>query len=238
MTAVTEQQVADFAEPIIKRIVSELGAVPSDEFEHVAEIKNLGGDVTGFARVWTADRIYKITHLSINIMPGARYFNILVVPDAKFDAPRFAHEGMISVHGSQVSTDLYHDVDTAVNILEIISRTQAVNEIFLEAKESGIDFVPSRQAHMRAFCSPHFLNVFGPTSEQFPQLADYADRYFSEWKKLFAAAAELDSAAADDRQRRRTHMSDMVIKLDPDRQMVVQVYGEKTVSDIEKTVMY
>ena len=55
---------------------------------------------------------------------------------------------------------------------------------------------------------------------------------------IFASAGELDAAATAERKQRRTHMSDMVVALDPDRQMVVQVYGEDAVRAIEDTVMY
>jgi len=238
MSEATQQQVADYGNDLVERIVAELNATLSNDYEHMAEIKNLAGDVTGFAKVWTAERIRKITYLSINIMPGARYFNIVIAPEDNVDAPRFAHEGMISTHGSQLSTDMYHDVDMAMNIRELLEKTAAVTEIFAEANASYLDFVPSRQPHMRAFCSPHFLNIFGATGKDLPQVASYADRYFNEWKKLFEAAAELDADAAADRRNRRVHMSDTVIALDPDRKMVVQVYGEETVQAIETTVMY
>ncbi len=238
MTAATQAQVTEFGKPLVDRIVRELAAVPAEGYEHMAGIRNLAGDVTGFARVYTADRIRKITHLNIDIMPGAKYFNIVVSPEDAIDAPRFAHEGMVSVHGSQISTDLYHDVDMPMHIRDIVTRTAGLTEIFNEAKASPINFVPSRQVHMRAFCSPHFLNVFGATGDELPPLADYADRYFTEWKKLFDAAEQVDAAMAEERQRRRLHMSDMVIELDPDRNMVVQVFGEDTVQAIEATVMY
>jgi len=203
-----------------------------------AELKNLAGDVTGFARVWTADGIRKISYLSINIMPGARYFNLVVNPDDHIDAPRFAHEGMISVQHSQLSMDMYHDKDMQALIRSLVQQLEPLTEIYKEAKESGINFVPSRQVHMRAFCSPHFLNVFNPEAQQIPQVLQYAERYFAEWKKLFAAAGRLDETATAERTQRRTHMSDMVVELDPDRQMVVQVYGEQVVRDIEAAVMY
>ncbi len=234
----TEAQVAEFGEALVERIVRELHASPAEGYEHMADIVNLAGASTGFARVYTADRIRKITHLSIDIMPGAKYFNIVVCPEDDVDAPRFAHEGMVSVHGSQVSTDLYHDVDMAMNIRSIVERTAGLTAIFNEAKASGINFVPSRQVHMRAFCSPHFLNVFGADGDELPQLAAYADRYFTEWLQLFAAASTLKPSAAQDRRRRRIHMSDQLIVLAPDRNMVVQVYGEETVQAIEQTVMY
>lgn len=238
MSEATQQQIAEYGDDLVARIVRDLHAELSPDYAHMAEIKNLAGDVTGFAKVWTAERIRKVTYLSINIMPGARYFNIVVAPEDNVDAPRFAHEGMVTVQGSQVSTDLYHDIDMAMNIAELVKRTAAVTEIFDEAKASYIDFVPSRQVHMRAFCSPHFLNVFGAQGKDLPLLASYADRYFTEFRQMFTAARELNAAETSERRRRRVHMSDMVIELDPDRQMVVQVYGEDTVRAIEETVMY
>jgi len=238
MSAATEQQVAEYANDLVEMIVSELHAASDHDYDHMTEIRNLSGDNTGFAKVWKGERIRKISYLSINIMPGARYFNIMVSPDDNVSAPRFAHEGMISTHGSQLSTDMYHDVDMQAHIRELVEMLEPVTEIFNEAKASDIDFVPSRQVHMRAFCSPHFLNVFGADGSQLAQIQSYAERYFREWQKLFAAAGELDAAATAERKQRRTHMSDMVVALDPDRQMVVQVYGEDAVQAIEDTVMY
>ena len=53
------------------------------------------------------------------------------------NAPRFAHEGMVSVHGSQLSTDLYHDIDMAAeHSCELVEKTAPVTEIFNEAKAS------------------------------------------------------------------------------------------------------
>lgn len=238
MSAATEQQVAEYGNEFVDMIVSELNATPDADYDHMAEIRNLAGDNTGFAKVWKGDRIRKISYLSIDIMPGARYFNFMVSPDDNVDAPRFAHEGMISVHGGQLSMDMYHDIDMQANIRDLVARLEPVTEIYNEAKASYIEFVPSRQVHMRAFCSPHFLNVFNPEGKDLPQVLSYAERYFREWQKLFAAAGTLDEAAAADRKQRRVHMSDMVVALDPDRQMVVQVYGEDTVRAIEETVMY
>jgi hypothetical protein len=91
---------------------------------------------------------------------------------------------------------------------------------------------------MRAFCSPFFLNVFKATSEQLPRLDAIANHYFDEWLKIFQMAETVDNVAAADRQLRRTHMSDTVIELDPDRQMIVQVYGEAITCAIEQAVMY
>ncbi len=100
MTQATAEQVAGYAQPLVERIIAELDAKPDDNFAHMGEIKNLAGDVTGFARVYTADRVRRLSHLSIDIMPGVRYFNVMACTADDIDAPRFMHEGMISVHGS------------------------------------------------------------------------------------------------------------------------------------------
>ena len=59
-----------------------------------------------------------------------------------------------------------------------------------------------------------------------------------EWKLIFDAAPEVGPEATAEREKRRKHMADIVIAVDPDRQMIVQVYGEETTSAIESAVMY
>jgi hypothetical protein len=230
--------VAGFGGSIIARLTAELGAVPSDDFAQLHDIRNLAGASTGYVHVYKAPRLVKATHLSVNVAPGARYFNIHIVPEARYNVPRYSLEGMVTAQASQVSMDLYPDIDTFMEIRPYLEQMRGVCAIFDEAKKSAIDFRPSRLPHMRAFCSPFFLNVFRASSEQLPQLDAIAQRYFDEWHKLLQTAAEVSPAAAADRQRRRTHMSDTVIALDPDRQMIVQVYGEAVTCGIEQAVMY
>lgn len=238
MTAATEQQVAEYGNNLMERVIRELAAVPDESFAGMQEIKNLAGEVTGFAHVYTADKIRRISHLSINIAPGMRYFNLMVCPEDNVSAPRFMHEGMVSVHGSQISTDMFHDVDMLMNVQALVAKTAGLTEIFDEAKASDLNFVPSRQTHMRMFASPHFLNMFGVNGDQLDGVAGYADRYFSEWLSMLGDSDELDPDAAATRRKRREHMSDMVVHFDPDRHMVVQVYGEETVQAIENACMY
>ncbi len=238
MAAATEQQAAEYGNALVERVIGELGAVPDDSFAAMAEIRNLAGEVTGFVHVYKADKVRRISHLSINIAPGMRYFNLMVCPEDNVAAPRFMHEGMIGIHGSQISTDMFHDVDMFMNVQEIVAKTAALTEIFDEAKASDLNFVPSRQTHMRMFASPHFLNIPGVDGDQLNGVADYADRYFSEWLKMLAQSGETDADTAALRRKRREHMSDMVVHFDPDRHMVVQVYGEETVQAIENACMY
>jgi hypothetical protein len=238
MSSENKDWVASFGTSIIERLGSELGVVQSNEYPELREIRNLAGDNTGFVHSYHAPRLIKATHLSVNVAPGARYFNIHVAPEVQYNVPRYSLEGMVTAHGSQVSMDMYPDVDTFMEIGPLLEQLHGVNAVYEDAKKSAIDFRPSRLPHMRAFCSPFFLNVFRASGEQLPQLDTFANRYFDEWLKIFAAAEQVDEAAAAERQRRRTHMSDMVIALDPDRQMIVQVYGEDVTSAIEHAVMY
>jgi hypothetical protein len=238
MDTVQQEQVAGFGASIINRLTVSLGAVPTDDFLQLRDIRNLAGASTGYVQVYKAPRLIKATHLSVNVAPGARYFNIHVVPEVQYNVPRYSLEGMVTAQGSQVSMDMYPDIDTFMDVQPYLEQMRSVRAVFDEAKKTAIDFRPSRLPHMRAFCSPFFLNVFRATTGQLPQLDNFANRYFDEWLKIFQAAEVVDTAAAAERQRRRTHMSDTVIALDPDRQMIVQVYGEYVTCAIEQAVMY
>jgi len=230
--------VANFGSSIIERVTDQLGAELSDDFSELHEIKNLAGENTGYVRTYKGGKLIKATHLSINVAPGARYFNIQITPQPQYDVPRFSLEGMVTVQGSQVSMDMFPDTDMYMDIVPLLKQMEGVNAVFEEAKKTDIDFRPSRLPHMRAFCSPYFLNVFKASGEQLPVLEKIANQYFDEWKLIFDAAPEVGPEATAEREKRRKHMADIVIAVDPDRQMIVQVYGEETTSAIESAVMY
>jgi len=238
MNNIEEDQVASFGTSVMSRVITELGARETDDYPQLRDIKNLAGASTGYVHVYKAPRLVKATHLSVNVAPGARYFNIHIAPEVRYNVPRYSLEGMVTSHGSQVSMDMYPDIDTFMDIVPFLEQMHGVRAVFEEAKKSDIDFRPSRLPHMRAFCSPFFLNVFRATTAQLPLLDQYANRYLDEWLKIYRAAETVDADIAADRQRRRTHMSDTVIALDPDRQMIVQVYGEEVTGAIEQAVMY
>jgi hypothetical protein len=238
MDSAQQEWTANFGSSIVNRLVAALGASQVDEFPQLFDIKNLAGASTGYVHMYKAPRLIKATHLSVNVAPGARYFNIHVVPEVRYNVPRYSVEGMLSSQGSQVSMDMYPDIDVFMQIRPFLEQMHGVRAVYDKAKQTDVDFRPSRFPHMRAFCSPFFLNVFKATSVQLPQLETIANRYFDEWLKIFQLAETVDSIAAADRQRRRTHMSDTVIELDPDRQMIVQVYGEEITCAIEQAVMY
>ena len=238
MSPDSQQQIASFGASIIDRAQQELGLTETHEFPELADIRNLAGASTGTVRTFTGPRLTKMTALSINVAPGARYFNIQLVPEARYNAPRFSTEGMLMAQGSQVSMDIFPDYDVFMDVQAFVHDTKELAALYDEARASGINFIPSRYPHMRVFCSPYFLNAFKARAEDLPQLDSIQNRYFSAWQKIFVAAAEVDAQAAKQRVERRRYMSDTVIALDPDRDMIVQVYGEATTSALERAGMY
>jgi hypothetical protein len=234
---VSSELLASFGKSIEDRLVSDLGATLSDRFSELDDIKNLAGESTGNVRTYDADKLDKACCLSINVMPGGRYFNIHIIPEAKYMIPRFGFEGMITTHGSQVSMDIYPDMDLVMRIDEFAAMSGDMTAIYDEIKKSELPIQPSRLMHMRAFCSPYFLNAPGSTASHLPLLEATANRYFDEWLKIYKAAREVDADEAADRQKRRNHFAAKIIELDPDRQMIVQVYGEATTHDIEAAMM-
>lgn len=226
-----------FGLSIEKRIRDELGATLTDDYPDVKEIRNQAGETTGYTDVYEGERLVKACAMSINVMPGARYFNIHIHPEARYLVPRFSCEGMLTAQGGQVSMDLYPDMDLVMEIDAFLSLTAGLEPVYAEAKESGMNVQASRFAHMRALSSPYFMNFVGPTIDQLPQIEAFANRYFDVWLEILNSAPELDAEAAAERQRRREHFAHMVIKLDPDRDMIVQVYGEEMTSAIENAVM-
>jgi hypothetical protein len=221
-----------------ERFVRDLGAKPDPEFSALLDLKNLAGDSTGYTRVFRGDRLAKASSLSITMGPVGRYFNIHIIPDHRFDIPRFVFEGMVMANGSQVTMDLFPDADFAANFDDLSKQYSTVAKLYDEARnDSVLNPQPSRQAHIRAFCSPFILLVFGAPEEQISLLEDFADRYFSAWLDMFRNARELDSDAAAARLERRELMARTLMAHDPDRPMVVQIYGEETTHAIERATM-
>lgn len=54
---------------------------------------------------------------------------------------------------------------------------------------------------------------------------------------MYHAAPKVDAAVTEAREYRSAHMQDAIISLDPDRNRVVQIYGEDTTSAIERASM-
>jgi hypothetical protein len=227
-----------FAKRIEDRIVLELALEPMTRFEHLLDLKNLNGQSTGYIKVFSADRIEKASSLSIDIAPGMRYFNIHVIPDPGHRVPRYLFEGMLTSRGSQVSMDLFPDVDAVMNVAYLKANFDSVNKIYDEARQNEhLNFENSRQMHMRAFASPFFLCIFDAPQDALSDLEAYAGRYLDEWLTLFNAAEPVAPEEAEKTRERRAHMARTLIAEDPDRHMVVQIYGEETTSAIEEANM-
>ena len=234
-----EQSILEnFGLSIEERIKQDLNGELSDGYTEVADISNLAGESTGYMRVYTGDRVHKACCLRINVMPGAYYFNMHIHPDSRYDVPRFGFEGMITPHGSQVSMDLYHDTDLLNGIRAFLDKCGELTPVWDEAKHSDLNPQPSRLAHMRALCSPYFLNFVGMPPGQLPRVEAIANRYFDVWLGICRNAAELDAARRQQVEERRRTFAERIIELDPDRDMVVQVYGEEVTRNIEVAIMF
>jgi hypothetical protein len=221
------------------RMMAELDAQPLAEFEPLLNLKNLVGESTGYVKAFTGEKILKGTSVSITLMPGVRYFNIHIIPEPQYDVPRFLFEGMLMARTNQISMDLFPDFDVAANIDTYLEKYAAVGEVY-EAARVDERFVlePSRLLHMRAFSSPVFLLVFAIPEAHLPALDAYANRYFDAWLDMHRGAERLSDANADARRALRKNIGDSIMRLDPDRSRVVEIYGEETTRLIEKANMY
>lgn len=236
MTGATDP-IRSFGQSIEARLAADLRAAPTRRFAEVAEVRNLGGQVTGYVRAWEAPRLDRAASLSVTIAPGLRYFNIHVIPDASCDVPRFLFEGMLMPQGSQVSMDLYLDLDLGMH-LDYLGALDGIEAIYKEARrDSPYPLEPSRLAHMRVICSPYFFLVNKVPQEGLALIERYANRYFDEWLKIFRTGRQLTAAEAANRLARRKYAGESVIALDPDRHMIVQVYGEETTCAIERAMI-
>ena len=219
------------------RLVDELKATPAAGFENVKDLRNLAGESTGYVNVYHADKLVKASYLSISVGPG-RYFNLHVIPEPQYDIPRFVYEGMVMPGSSQVSVDMFPDMDMESEVLQLVDMFGEAAEIFDKARnDSRIRLEPSRFLHMRALSSPLFLLILKAPDEALPVFDAYAQSYLDAWLKLYRNADEISSAAAATRAARREHMVQTLIQLDPDRDMVVKVYGEETTQAIEAASM-
>lgn len=238
MLTTVEPNLDTLGQAIERKLLNELPVAPVEKYAPLLDLKNLQGESTGYIRVVAGDRIEKGSSLSIRIAPGMRYFNIHIIPKAEFKAPRYIFEGMLSTHGSQISVDLFPDVDKELDVDWLIDDFGAVTEIYNEAlADDRFRFRSSRYMHMRAFQSPFFLCAdIAPDADLTP-MEDYAMRYFDEWRRLLDAAKQLGPDDAAARRARRNHMSHTIIQQDPDRHMVVSVYGESVTQAIEDASM-
>jgi len=238
MLMTAEPNLETLGQEIERKLLHDLPVAPVEKFAQLLDLKNLQGESTGYIKVVSGDRIEKGSSLSIQIMPGMRYFNIHIIPEAEYLAPRFLFEGMLANFGSQASIDLFPDVDAEMDIDYLIEEFGAVNAIYDEARgDEKLEFRPSRYLHMRAFASPFFLCAFNVAEPDLPRIEDYALRYFEEWRKLLESAQQLAPEDGAARRIRRSHVAQTLIRQDPDRDKVVNVYGESVTQAIEAASM-
>jgi hypothetical protein len=222
-----------------RRIIDELEAKPLTKFDGLLDLKNLQGESTGYVKTFTGGRLMKGTSVSIDMMPGMRYFNFHLIPEPHYDIPRFLFEGMLMTQGSQISMDLFPDFDVVANIDKYLDQYAPVTAVYEEARlDERFVLEPSRLAHMRAFSSPAFLLVFKLPEDLLPAIETYGERYFDAWLDMYRNAQELPDEQAAERRKQREKIGGTVKRLDPDRHMVVTVYGEETTCLIEDANMY
>jgi len=229
--------ISNIGNAVWQRLLGAMDATPVKEFDELLDLKDLAGNSTGSIEVVTAPNLVKMSSLSIVMGPG-RYFNINVIPEANLKIPRYIFEGMVMPGSGQISMDMFPDSDIYMDIRDYLNQYADVIKVYDEArKNSGILFESSRQTHMRAFASPLFLCTFGLAEDRFGDVQDIAQGYLDTWLEMYRAAAPLDDATAELRMKRRQYMQDSIIALDPDRNRVVQVYGEDTTAAIERASM-
>jgi Ferredoxin-dependent bilin reductase len=229
---------ASFGQRVEQQIEKDLELQPIVGFEALRDLKDLRGDSTGYVKAFSADKLEKMAFLSIDIMPGMRYFNIHIIPDHHYKLPRFNLEGMVSTKGSQVSTDLYPDLDIVLDFAFIRDNYAGVAQIYEKAKKAA-EFrpEPSRLPHMRALCSPYFLLGNGMTPEALAKMEEYSLGYFAQWLKMYHRAEYLDEEHAVAQLHRRQLIARTIIENDPDRDKVVNTYGEEMTCRIEQAAM-
>jgi hypothetical protein len=231
-------ELAKFGLAVENKLVEALGATPMAKYTSLLDLKNTRGESTGYVRTYEAPRMAKLACLSIDIMPGMRYFNIHAIPDHHYEVPRFNFEGMVTSKTSQVSMDLYPDMDVTMNFDYVNRHYQGIAKIYGKAKKHRvIKPEASRLPHMRALCSPYFLLANGVQGEHIFELQTWALAYLDEWLKIYHAVEELDATGAAHRLQRRLHVAKTIIDNDPDRDKVVSTYGEKTTQAIEEAAM-
>ncbi|ARN73200.1 hypothetical protein [Oceanicoccus sagamiensis] len=231
-------ELSEFGLAVEQRVVRELNAQPHSQFAELLDLKNLKGESTGYVRAFKADKLEKIASLSIDIMPGMRYFNIHIIPEPHYNIPRYNFEGMVTTKGSQLSMDLYHDMDIVMDFEFINQHYSGLAKTFAKAKKhKSIRLEPSKLPHMRALCSPYFLLANKVSSEDIYTMQHYAMSYLDEWLKIYRQAELLSAEAAETRLDRRLHIARMIIDNDPDRHQVVSTYGEELTQLIERAAM-
>ncbi|GMG86280.1 hypothetical protein [Biformimicrobium ophioploci] len=225
-----------------EKIVSALGLQPGEDFSDVASLTNVMGHDCGSVRVYRNDTrglIEKAAFLSIGMMPGMRYFNIHIIPKPQFNIPRFSFEGMLNAKGSQLSVDLYPDLDVSMNLDYFHQHYQRAHVAYQRARfeDDCLHIETSRLMHMRAACSPYLLLAYGIAPDNLEKFSGYAEAYLEDWLALCRMAMDLSEEEATQKIARRAGIMQAIIDADPDRDKVVMLFGEAITQRIEQATM-
>ena len=145
---------------------------------------------------------------------------------------------MVCNTGSQLSMDLYPDHDIVLDFDFIRDNYAGLVPVYEKAKAHKlIHPEPSRLPHMRALCSPYFLLANKVPPEAAGDMERFALAYLDEWLGLYERAGKVSDEEAERQRERRLHIARTIIENDPDRDKVVNTYGEETTCAIEKAAM-
>ena len=157
----SETELDSIGQSIEARIQAEVEAVPIERYAELLDLTNLNGESTGYCKVFKGDKLAKGSMFSMSIPPVGRYFNIHLIPDARYRIPRFSYEGMLTSRGSQCSIDLYPDRDVVMDLVDFEDQYQGVAKIYAQAQKNElIQWQPAEQAFLRAIFSPFALLSF------------------------------------------------------------------------------
>jgi len=223
-----------------QKVVEALSAELVPEYDDLLELRNLKGENTGYTKIFMGDGDCKISSMSIDVKPGmARYINLQIVPHASLKMPRYVYEGLVMGHASQLSVDLYPDMDMIDNLDWVREQYSGIGDYYNEIRtDQEFGFSVSRTIHMRTFASPVFLLAPKLAIDSVPAFEEKADRYLDFWLEMLANAETCSDAETEERRARRRIISEQTIALDPDRKMITAVYGEELTERIEDGAMY
>jgi hypothetical protein len=226
-----------FGSRIGNRIVEELEISPVEDFADLREIKNVQDQTCGHANIYTGGNISKVVDLSIEVVPGMRYFFIQIVPDVHLDAPRFSFDGILTSQGNRLSLDLYTDTDIGLDLNGLYGRYLPLGKIYDRAREDReLLFESSRLPHIRATCSPFFLGVFSCANDQLPRMEEYANAYLDEWINLFKSKSPVSDEQALAKKHRRKNFSRIVRDQNSMGKMVVDILGVTTAETLQNAI--
>jgi hypothetical protein len=220
------------------RLLTAIDTTPIERYSDLLDLTNLAGESTGYCKVFTGEKLVKGSMFSVSIPPIGRYFNIHLIPDPKYRIPRFSYEGMLTIHGSQASIDLYPDIDVVMDLDNFEAQYRGIEEIYAEAQKSDvIRWQPAEQAFLRAIFSPFALLSFTIPQTALGAMERYADGYFAEWLKMYEEGEMNSAADAAYVTERRTHMQVVMRDRDPNVDGVIALYGEEKTRAIQDATL-